>query len=274
MLTTPPEHLDIALARLDASDRALLELSLRRRIPDNEIAGLLHVEPGDVGRRREEVLGRLAHDVDATSTAELADLLTHAWGNGHQRGGNGAAIPQTATVEMPDPIYEDESPLDAPDAVPLRAGRRGYLVVGSLVAILGIALVVAIVRVNGTDEASRPAAAPARPAPAPAPGRSVALRPVGSANGVSGSAQLRGADRIRVSVKGLPAASGAYTVWLYDSVASAVPLGHLNDGKLTASLPKGYSRFRSLDVSLEPRDGNANHSGASVMRAPLSALTR
>jgi hypothetical protein len=274
MLTTPPEHLDIALARLEASDRALLELSLRRRIPDHEIAGLLHVDTGDVGRRREAVLDRLAHDVDAPSTADLADLLSDTWGNGHERAGNGGATPQAATVELPDPIFEEASPIEAPDAEPLRAGRRGYLVVGSLVAILGIALVVAILRVNGKDEASTPAAAPARPAPAPAPGRSAALRPVAGIQGATGSARLLGADRIRVSVKGLPSASGAYTLWLYDNVANAVPLGNLKDGKLTGHLPKGYTRFGSLDVSVEPRDRNANHSGASVLRAPLSALTR
>jgi hypothetical protein len=267
MLTTPPEHLDLALDRLEAGDRALLELSLRRRVPDKEIAGLLHVDPDDVGRRRQEVLIRLARDVAASSTAELEDLLSDTWGNGE-------AAPQSALVEMPDPVYEEESPPVAPDSVPLRADRRGYLVVGALGAILAIAAVVAVIRLGDSDEASKPAAAPARPTPAPAPGRKAALRPVESARGGTGSVQLRGSDRLRVIAKGLPGTSNAYTVWLYDSVANAVPLGNLRDGRLTAPLPKGYTRFRSIDVSVEPRDGNANHSGASMLRAPMSALTR
>jgi hypothetical protein len=43
---------------------------------------------------------------------------------------------------------------------------------------------------------------------------------------------------------------------------------------VAARLPKGFQRHRFIDVSREPADGNANHSGASVLRVPLAALLR
>jgi Anti-sigma-K factor rskA len=266
MLTTPPEQIDSALGRLEPGDRALLELSLGRHVPDDEIAGLLHVERDDVERRRSNALDRLAHDVDAASTNELADLLQDTWSNG----GNGA--PATAVPVEPgaEPLLPDLEP----EGGPLQAGRRGFLVVGILVLAMIVAVVVAVIRLGGKDEAATHPAAPVRPAPAPSASPRVPLRPVvAAAQGIRGTAQLRGGS-VRMSVRGLPAARGDYTVWLYDSVENALPLGNLRDGKLTAKLPRDYARFRSLDVSIEPRDGNANHSGASVLRAPVSALTR
>jgi hypothetical protein len=38
-------------------------------------------------------------------------------------------------------------------------------------------------------------------------------------------------------------------------------------------LPAQASRYRSIDVSFEPSDGNPNHSGQSVLRVPLSKLS-
>ena len=37
-------------------------------------------------------------------------------------------------------------------------------------------------------------------------------------------------------------------------------------------LPPDASDYRFLDVSSEPADANPNHSGASVLRAPLAEL--
>ena len=41
---------------------------------------------------------------------------------------------------------------------------------------------------------------------------------------------------------------------------------------MEARLPEGYERFRFLDVSQEPDDGNPNHSGASVLRIATADL--
>ena len=37
---------------------------------------------------------------------------------------------------------------------------------------------------------------------------------------------------------------------------------------LHGPLPKGFQRYRFIDVSREPADGNPNHSGDSVLRVP------
>jgi hypothetical protein len=41
---------------------------------------------------------------------------------------------------------------------------------------------------------------------------------------------------------------------------------------VTAELPAAAARYRYIDVSLEPADGNPNHSGQSVLRVPLRGL--
>jgi hypothetical protein len=65
-------------------------------------------------------------------------------------------------------------------------------------------------------------------------------------------------------------------VWLYDSVIETKSLTKLNGTKLDLDLklPSDASHYRYVDISLEPPDGNPNHSGESVLRAPLSKLSR
>ena len=81
--------------------------------------------------------------------------------------------------------------------------------------------------------------------------------------------------RLRLRVEGLPDPAGdEYGVWLYSSIAEAKRLAAEPRGsfELDAALPQGADRYRFLDVSLEPRDGNPNPSGETVLRAPLSDL--
>ena len=40
--------------------------------------------------------------------------------------------------------------------------------------------------------------------------------------------------------------------------------------RVSARLPEGYRRYRFIDVSREPADGNRNHSGQSVLRVPTA----
>ena len=106
---------------------------------------------------------------------------------------------------------------------------------------------------------------------------SVALRPVLPGVRAEGAARLvghgRGA-RLELRVRGLPALEDAYEVWLFNSVADAVGLARVVRGSfaLRVRLPVRPSRYRYLDISREPFDGNANHSGVSVMRVPVSRL--
>jgi hypothetical protein len=57
-------------------------------------------------------------------------------------------------------------------------------------------------------------------------------------------------------------------------VADAAPLGRFNGARirLDRELPKDPAKYRWIDISLEPPDGNPNHSGESVARVKLSAL--
>ena len=75
-----------ALGRLDPESRALLDLSLRRGMADHDIAGVLRVEPSEVGRRRLQALERLAADLGLDGReqrdelfATLPDLPQELW---------------------------------------------------------------------------------------------------------------------------------------------------------------------------------------------------
>src|SRR3954471_7155677 len=78
MLAPASARIDDALARLSPDDRALLELSLRRGVSDDDIAALLHVHREHVEHRRELAMGRLAEDLDTGDRAEVAAMVGHA----------------------------------------------------------------------------------------------------------------------------------------------------------------------------------------------------
>jgi lipoprotein-anchoring transpeptidase ErfK/SrfK len=76
-----------ALRSLDPADRGLLDVSLRHRIPDNELAEVLDITPEEVARKRVDALKHVAdelnaHDVGglATTIDSLLELPPHAWG--------------------------------------------------------------------------------------------------------------------------------------------------------------------------------------------------
>ena len=64
-----------ALARLDRQSLALLELSLRRALDDEEIGEFLGVDPGEVAKRRDEILERLAADLRLDGREERDELF-------------------------------------------------------------------------------------------------------------------------------------------------------------------------------------------------------
>ena len=104
-------------------------------------------------------------------------------------------------------------------------------------------------------------------------GDSQKLNPLG--NGQRAKAPSPSPTRARPSsVRGLPKPDGSYQVWLYNDIVDAQSLGTISggSGKLEVKLPSDASDYKSLDVSNEPADANPNHSGASVLRAPLGEL--
>ena len=71
---------------LDPGSRALLDLSLRRRLPFEAMAGVLHTDPFDLARRRARAVARIAAELDlegagvvATVKAALSRLPDDAW---------------------------------------------------------------------------------------------------------------------------------------------------------------------------------------------------
>lgn len=75
-----------ALAELGPERRALLDLSLRRGLDDEDIAGVLRVEPDEVRRRRAAAFERLAAELGLERREErdelfatLQDLPAHCW---------------------------------------------------------------------------------------------------------------------------------------------------------------------------------------------------
>jgi hypothetical protein len=69
----------------------------------------------------------------------------------------------------------------------------------------------------------------------------------------------------------------AYEVWLYNSDGDAQSIGaQVTDrqGRYQGAgpLPRDFDRFSSIDISREPIDRNARHSGNSVLRGPLAPL--
>jgi hypothetical protein len=207
--------------------------------------------------------------------------------------------PAPAAAEQPAAPPEPAAPMPAepPDR------RRSPLAWVALAA-LSLAAVLAVVALasgGGSGEEARPAANPGERRPAADAGdRPPARKPAGAraapprrapaarrarfervsvgARGARGTIELRG-DRLHVELRGLPPLRRGerYEVWLYDSVMRARSLATArgSGGRrppgigFTALAPPRRARWDAVDVSREPRDGNPNHSGASVVRARL-----
>jgi hypothetical protein len=269
MLAPTSERIEDALERLSPDDRALLELSLRRGVADDDIAALLHVHREHVEHRREQALERLSEDL-GNSRAEVAALV----GQNLRSNGHANAEATQAVSPAPGRRVTDHPPSSETRR---RARRRTWLIAGAALGAGALVLVLALSS-GGTGEEPtlgpapvQPKPAPAKPAPAPrAAAPRVPLAPV-TPNGGAGSAQLQG-SRLRLRVSGLPA--GSYSVWLFDDVSDARQVAQFKgvSAVIGGSLPKGFQRYRSIDVSREPADGNPNHSGDSVLRVPLSKL--
>ena len=69
------EQLVAALEELAPQDRELLELSLRRRVPDEALATLFEVDEGEVARRRAAAIDRLSSSLDLQRGEDLGHVL-------------------------------------------------------------------------------------------------------------------------------------------------------------------------------------------------------
>src|SRR5687768_9310585 len=300
MLAVPADRLPAALADLDPGNRALLDLSLRRGVSDVEIGELLRKDPADVARGRDAVLELLCdaldvggHDRRDRVRQAVAALPDDAW-----RARRAAPPPPARTAPAPQPrrppppppspTADDGAPEPKTDREPPREfddrpyfspepdrSRRGRLLAAlGLLAVLGV--VVALIASGGGDDddsnesGSQPSPTQNGQGPAPAGGDEVRLAALGDGPG-RGTVTVTD-DGATITVRGLPdPAPGSYQVWLYSSVVQAKALGTIDggSGEVKVQLPPDADRYRFLDVSREPPNGNPNHSGESVMRAPL-----
>ena len=64
-----------ALSRLDPESRALLDLSLRRGLDDDDIANVLRETESEVERRRSAAMDRLAQDLHLETQDERDELF-------------------------------------------------------------------------------------------------------------------------------------------------------------------------------------------------------
>jgi hypothetical protein len=122
------------------------------------------------------------------------------------------------------------------------------------------------------ESGSQPAPTQGQPSPAPE-GDTTPLAALGGGPG-KGTVSITD-EGATISIRGLPNPSpGTYQVWLYDSIVRAKSLGTIQSGKgeIDVQLPPDADKYKYLDVSHEPDDANPNHSGDSVMRAPLEDL--
>ena len=278
-------RLSASLERLDPVDRAVLELSKRRGMTDGEIADMMRSTPAAVTRRRRQAVDRIAvwmgaADADDRRAVDLGlDRLLSA-------DGAASSTPSGAATRQPGAGPAPRASTGATAEEPPSA--RGAWVVALVVialavlgAVLGIWLSTAGqegAKGPGAPVATSPGAAPAPAGPAPGPTRTARLAPL-SAAGERASAVVRvrpraAGRRLELQVRRLPGGGGRYGLWLFNTQADAVALASFRRVPANPSvpLPDQAARYRYIDISAEPSDGNDNHSGRSLLRVPTAQL--
>jgi hypothetical protein len=128
------EELAAALGRLDPRDWEVLDLSLRRRVPDEALAKIFGAEPAEVARRRATAIENLADALGIQRGEDLGAVLkalleTETWekaANGKD-GWQAFADPAAASADpLPPPEPEPEQPTTPPREIgrPAREPRE------------------------------------------------------------------------------------------------------------------------------------------------------
>jgi hypothetical protein len=144
------------VSQLDAGTRALLDLSLRRAVPDEQVASVLGVDAASIPPRRARGIAQLADMMEVPGPSELAALLI--------------AIPELPESAWGVPVAAPPFSGQISRARRARAFRRTAVAASPLVA-LG-AVIAAIAVASGTDNGGGKGAT--RTASASAPGQAAA----------------------------------------------------------------------------------------------------
>ncbi len=279
MLTRESE-IGRSLQKADPQDRAVLDLSLRRKVKDDVVAAVLRLQPEEVVHRRAAALDRLAADLGIYDDAErarlsdeLAEMPATEWPDDTK---NGVPDPPAAASPPPEPPVSVAPP--APVAAPKRDRRRPLVVVAVIVvgALLGAFIGLVLFGGDSDDEKGSAATAQA-PAPAPPEAKSVQLTAIAPDFPGRGTARIEGSgtdSRLVMSLTDLPPREEAYAVWLYNDLTDAVLVDRVVGSSLEVNkvLPVDPAGYKFIDVSREPIDDNPNHSGESLMRTPMAEL--
>jgi hypothetical protein len=102
------------------------------------------------------------------------------------------------------------------------------------------------------------------------------LAPLGSAPPTAtGNARVLSDHELQLVIQNLPLTTGYYEVWLIDpdDTTKMMSVGNLSGSKgVVLPLPPGadLNRYRLVDISAEAYDGDAAHSGKSLLRGTLT----
>jgi hypothetical protein len=154
--------------------------------------------------------------------------------------------------------------------LPQRRERRWVLPVlaAAAAAVLAIAGTVTVQRF--TD----------RPTTTPVTAKATLSRLEGAPAAAAGAAEVLAGNQLRVNVRNLPLTTGFFELWLLDpeEPTKMLAMGNLSRAALSGQedvvlpLPEGVdlNRYRLVDVSAEAYDGDAAHSGKSLLRGILT----
>jgi anti-sigma-K factor RskA len=199
------------------------------------------------------------HDLDALRT--VAELGAEGQDLGHlppppERVWQGIEA-HLATAESPAPVR------------PIRAGRPRPrwltpVLAAAAAAVLAVAGTVAVDRIGQR--------APVETVTARATLRPLATVPADA----NGTVRVLSDGQMRVDVRNLPLTTGFHEVWLIDPdhPTRMIAIGNLADvPDSTLPVPPGIdmNRYRLVDISDEPHDGDATHSGRSLLRGTLTS---
>jgi len=168
------------------------------------------------------------------------------------------SAPSAVPSSVPDASVAELRPRRRP------VGRTALAIAASIAAVVGIGVGAIGALLVTSDDAGGPTS------------QAVAkLEPLAGKSGDGNADLLRGANGIelKVSATGLAASPGFYEVWLINEDGKRmVALGVLNPSTGgTFQIPSDLTGqgYRIVDISLEPDDGNPEHSHDSIIRGTL-----